>query len=262
LVREVGAERWTRSVTTASARTGVGSAVLDEIRRRIESGRWRAGDRLPPEPELAHSLGVSRATLREALRLLAEDGWLSRTRGAGTYVTHRPRLRNNLDINFGVSTLIESVGMRPGTENLHSYSAVATSVEAERLGIPPGTTVHVIERVRTADDVPVIFSRDVIPVALLGGHEETLERLGQGSLYGFLEEEFGLVVAQGIATIKPMKADRWLAAQLRIPTGTLLLQLLQVDYDESGRAMLMSVEYHVSDAFEVAVVRRGPRRTV
>jgi GntR family transcriptional regulator len=236
-------------------------AVHKEMRARIESGEWRPGDRLPAEPELAQSLGVSRATLREALRMLADDGWLSRTRGAGTFVTHRPRLKNNLDSNFGVSTLIESVGMKPGTENLRTYAAPATNGEAQKLGIPPGSPVSVIERVRTADDEPVIFSRDVLPTSLLGGREEMLGELGQGTLYKLLEEEFGIVVMQGLATLKPMKADRWLAGQLRVPVGTLLLQLSQVDFDESGRAVLMSLEQHVSDAFEVSVVRRGPGRS-
>jgi GntR family transcriptional regulator len=243
---------------TRSRPVGRSSAVNAEIRSRIESGTWRPGDRLPPEPELAASFGVSRATLREALRLLAEDGWLSRTRGAGTYVTHRPRLRNNLDVNFGVSELIESMGLRPGTENLRIYDASATGAEGERLGVPPGSRVVVIERVRTADDVPVIFSRDVIPVAALAGRDDVLKKLGQGGLYSLLRDELGIVIAQGVASIRPMKADRWLAGQLRVPSGTLLLQILQVDYDASGRAVLLSLEHHIADAFEVFVVRRGP----
>jgi GntR family transcriptional regulator len=246
---------------TSSARgrtRGRSSEVLAEIRARIESGTWRPGDRLPPEPQLAASMGVSRSTLREALRLLSEDGWLSRTRGAGTYVTHRPRLRNNLDVNFGVSELIESIGMRAGTENLRIYTALATQAEAEKLGIPPQSSVHVVERVRTADGQPVVLSRDVIPSTILSGSEVVLDELGQGTLYALLRDRLGVVIAQGVASLKPMRADRWLASQLRVPRGTLLLQLLQVDYDEAGRAVMLSLEHHIADAFEISVVRRGP----
>ena len=53
---------------------------------------------------------MSRATLREALRSLEEDGFVSRTSGAGTFATHRPRLRNNLDVNFGVTEAIAGGG--------------------------------------------------------------------------------------------------------------------------------------------------------
>ena len=59
--------------------------VRADLLGRIERGEWRPGQRLPTEASLAQLLGVSRTTLREALRGLEEDGFLRRTRGAGTY---------------------------------------------------------------------------------------------------------------------------------------------------------------------------------
>ena len=90
-------------------------SVRDELAGRITSGAIPPGSRLPTEPQLAEDLGVSRATLREALRSLEEDGFVTRRRGAGTFATHRPRLRNNLDVNFGVTEAIRASGMDPGT---------------------------------------------------------------------------------------------------------------------------------------------------
>ncbi len=87
-------------------------SVRDELAGRITSGAIPPGSRLPPEPQLAEDFGVSRATLREALRSLEEDGFVTRRRGAGTFATHRPRLRNNLDVNFGVTEAIRASGMR------------------------------------------------------------------------------------------------------------------------------------------------------
>jgi GntR family transcriptional regulator len=234
--------------------------VREKIASRIESGAWRPGQRLPPEPQLATTLGVSRATLREALRSLQEDGFLTRTRGAGTFVTHRPRLKNNLDANFGVTDLIRSMGLRPGTENLRTYEVRASPVESEHLALPPGARLAVVERVRTADDRPVVLSHDLIPLFLVQDRPDFLLGLRQGSIYERFEEELGIVVVQGIAAIRPSKADRRQAAQLRVPRGTLLLHLEQVDYDALGRPVLLSHEYHVAEAFEVTVVRRGPGR--
>src|ERR687895_1256053 len=141
--------------------------VRQELARRIEGGTWRPRQRLPAEPTLAASLGVSRATLREALRSLEEDGFVTRVQGSGTFVTHRPRLRNNLDVNFGVTDLIRSMGMRPGTEDARVFEAGATPEEARRLAIPPDAAVGCVERVRTADGRPVVFSVDVVPGWLL-----------------------------------------------------------------------------------------------
>jgi GntR family transcriptional regulator len=233
-------------------------SVRQELARRIEVGTWRPRQRLPAEPTLAASLGVSRATLREALRSLEEDGFVTRVRGAGTFVTHRPRLKNNLDVNFGVTDLIRSMGMEPGTEGLTVYEASASADEARLLSLPNGSPVRCVERTRTADGRPVVFSVDLIPAALMEGRGDVLPELGQRSIYELLDRDLGITVRQGIVTVRPAKADRSLAAALRVPRGTLVLYLLQVDYDADGRAVLLSHEHHLADVFDVTVVRRGP----
>jgi GntR family transcriptional regulator len=232
--------------------------LREELVRRIEAGEWRPADRLPSEPALAASMGVSRATLRDALRSLEEDGFVTRVQGSGTFVTHRPRLKNNLDVNFGVTDLIRAMGMRPGTKGERMFRAPATAAEAELLAVPEGSPLRGLERVRTADGQPVIFSVDLIPEELFGDRPELLEALGDGSVYHLLERELGVVIRQGVATIRPANAGGRLAALLGVPAGTLLMYLRQVDYDLDGRPVLLSHEHHLADAFEITVVRRGP----
>jgi GntR family transcriptional regulator len=234
------------------------AAVRQELARGIGEGRWRAGDQLPPEPELAAALGVSRATLRDALRSLEEDGFVTRVRGAGTFVTHRPRLRNNLDVNFGVTDLIRSMGMRPGTRDLDAARGPCTEEERQRLELPEDATVIRARRVRTADGRPVVLSEDVVPGWLVEGRPALAERLGGGSMYDLFERDLGVVVRQGVASIRPANAGRQVSGLLDVPEGTLLLYLLQVDYDAEGRPVLLSHEHHLADAFEITVVRRGP----
>ena len=117
------------------ARKRLSFRVQDELLSRIASGRIPPGSKLPPEPALAEELGVSRPTLREALRSLEEDGFVTRTSGAGTYATHRPRLRNNLDVNFGVTEAIRAAGMEPGTNESAVHSGGATDEEADALDL-------------------------------------------------------------------------------------------------------------------------------
>jgi GntR family transcriptional regulator len=233
-------------------------AVRDDLAHRIASGQIAPGDRLPPEPDLANELGVSRATLREALRSLEEDGFVTRRRGAGTFAAHRPRLRNNLDVNFGVTQMIRAAGMRPGTGSVEAREEAAGIEEAHALELEPGEAVLVLERVRTADDRPVVLSRDVVPASLLP--ERSLGRLATGSVYEVLAREAGRAVHHGVVTIEPARADRRLAKALRVKTGALLLYLRQVDYDREGVPVLLSHEHHVADAFEFSVVRRGSGR--
>ena len=233
-------------------------SVRDELAGRITSGAIPPGSRLPPEPQLAEDLGVSRATLREALRSLEEDGYVTRRRGAGTFATHRPRLRNNLDVNFGVTEAIRASGMRPGTVDAKVRITSASPQEASALDVAQGDPVVTVERVRTADERRVVFSHDVVARALVD--EDTLAGLDDGSVYDLLESAARVAIQHGVVRIEPIAADRALARKLKIPAGSLLLYLRQVDYDRSGDPVLLSHEYHLGDAFEFSVVRRGPGR--
>ena len=89
--------------------------IAESLRERVLSGHYEAGARLPSEPDLATSLGVSRGSLRAAIALLEADGVLQRLHGSGTYVTDLPLVRNDLSRNFGVSEMIAATGLKPGT---------------------------------------------------------------------------------------------------------------------------------------------------
>ena len=236
------------------------SSVREALAQRIAAGEMPPGYQLPPEPELATGFGVSRATVREALRSLEEDGFLTRTRGAGTFVTHRPRLRNNLDVNFGVTDAIRAAGMEPGSEANQAVERPASPEEARRLALQLGAPIVVVERVRTADRRPVVYSQDLMPKAVVGDRSDLLERLLGRSIYEYLERDRGIVVHHGVASFRPVKADRSVAGRLRVIKGALLLYIRQVDYDDQGQPVLLSDEYHLADAFEFTVVRRGPGR--
>ena len=233
--------------------------VREELAARIATGRIRPGTKLPPEPALAQELGVSRPTLREALRSLEEDGFLTRTSGSGTYATHRPRLRNNLDINFGVTEAIEAAMMTPGTIESAVRSEGATADQAEALDLRHGDPVVVLERVRTADGRPVVFSRDVAPATTISSAELAAMPLN-GSLYDLLEKR-GRAVEHGVVTVEPVRADRSVARRLRVKPGELLMYLRQTDFGREGEPLLLSLEHHLADAFEFTVVRRGPGRS-
>jgi GntR family transcriptional regulator len=236
------------------------SSIREELAHLIASGKMPPGSQLPPEPELATGFGVSRATLREALRSLEEDGFLTRTRGAGTFVTHRPRLRNNLDVNFGVTDAIRAAGMEPGSEAVQVVERPSSPEVARRLAVPSGSSIVAVERVRTADRRPVVYSRDIMPKTVAGDWSDLVEQISGRSIYEYLERDRGIVVHHGVASFRPIKADRSVAGRLRVIKGALLLYIRQVDYDDQGRPVLLSDEYHLADAFEFTVVRRGPGR--
>jgi GntR family transcriptional regulator len=234
--------------------------VRDELTQRIDQGVLPAGSRLPSEPVLATEMGVSRATLRDALRALESEGLVRRMWGAGTFVADGRRVANSLDLNFGVTDAIRAAGMQAGIEQARQFMEPATVSEASRLELEPGSDVLVVERVRTADGKPVVMSRDILPGRLIANRPELAEEMLRRSIYEVLEGDLGVVIHHGVASFRPVRADMTVARRLGIPRGELLLAIWQVDYSEDGAPVLSSYEYHLADAFDFTVLRRGPGR--
>jgi GntR family transcriptional regulator len=235
------------------------SAERQSVRRRVLArlASLRPGDRLPAEPQLAAELDVSRPTLREALRSAEDAGLILRRPGLGTVKTHQPSLANDLSVNTGVTDLIVAHGLEPGSRDMTVDLRLASEEQARRLGLERPARVWVIDRVRTADGMPVIASRDVVAEGVFKPRELTKDALDDRSVYGHLSDK-RRPVHHGVASIHPVAADAELARRLEVKEGTLLLKLVQVDYDVSGRPVLLSYEHHLPDAFEFTVSRRGP----
>jgi DNA-binding GntR family transcriptional regulator len=238
-----------------SARPSLRHRIADELRERLLTGEMQAGSRLPSEPELARSLGVSRSSLRAAIAVLEAEGLLRRMHGSGTYVTHRPLLRNDLSRNFGVSEMIAVTGLEPGTILERAAREPAPEDVAAPFGVDSGTPLSVLRRVRTANGKPVVETTDWCREEVLDPSE--LSALGDGSVYSALAAQ-GLAIHHGVASIFPTAATRQIARRLEVPTGTLLLTLFQVDSTVLGEVVLVSLEHHLADAFDFSVYRRGP----
>lgn len=240
---------------TASARSSLRHRIAERLRERLLTGELKAGAQLPSEPELARTLGVSRSELRSAIALLEAEGLLRRMHGSGTFVTDRPLLRNDLSRNFGVSEMIATAGLKPGTAHQHAALEPAPADVAAAFELAPGTPLSVLRRVRTADGKPVVESTDWCRQEVLDPSDLAAQR--GGSVYDALAAQ-GVVIHHGVATISPTVATADTAKRLKVPRGSLLVTLFQVDSTVLGEVALVSLEHHLADAFEISVYRRGP----
>jgi DNA-binding GntR family transcriptional regulator len=135
----------------------------------------------------------------------------------------------------------------------------ATHEESDALEIEEGTEVIAIERLRTANEKPVVYTVDVIPSVSPELRTELHKLEGGGSLYDLLSDRTGLRVDHGVAALEPVAATAALATALNVPRRTPLLCLRQVDYAVGDQPALYSLEYHVAGAFRFTVYRDGPR---
>jgi GntR family transcriptional regulator len=227
------------------------------IQEAIKQGKFSPGSQLPPEMELLQMMGISRTTLREALRILEEQRFIRKRRGLGTFVMERAIVKD-MSENFGITEMISQAGYKPGTRDFNIHLDQASKTVAEKLGIEDDSNVVVIERVRTANQTPIVWTRDILPQNYLGGWMPSQADLNGVSLYECLERYTSIRIISGMASFSPVQASKEIAEKLSIQRNTLLLLLEQVDSDQNQRPVLYSAEYHLTDKFNFIVHRKGP----
>ena len=122
------------------------------------------------------------------------------------------------------------------------------------LQVGRGEMVLAVERVRTADDQPVIYSRDRIPARLLKADLD-LSNLDP-SLFALLRA-CGHAADHATATLRAVASTNFTAKVLGVRRGKPLLYIEEIDYDRDGTPVMLSREWHVSEAFDVRINRRA-----
>ena len=133
--------------------------VEADLRRRIEADEFT--DRFPTDEELVETYGVSRHTAREAVRRLATEGIVVRERGRGTVLADG-RVEQPLDAMYSLFEAVEAGGLEQTSELLGERS-VREAEAAEALGLPPGTELLMVERLRRAGNDPLAVDRVWLP---------------------------------------------------------------------------------------------------
>lgn len=210
------------------------------------------GDKLPPETVLAEQLGVSRTALREALQRLESEGYIARRRRVGTVVlARRLSLDAGLEKLNSITQIIEGAGMVPGTAVRDWRRESANSLIAQMLEIDVGDEVSVIERVRTADDIPFCYDISFIPAKYIS--EEDDDGIGE-SLLQYLSERYGQI-RQALAYLYPYTADAMVSEKLGVPVGHLLMLVEHTHYAPDGHPVWYSRTFHRSDVISFHIVR-------
>jgi GntR family transcriptional regulator len=231
--------------------------TVQAIQEAIQLGKFPPGSQLPPEMDLLQMMGISRTTLREALRILEEQRFIRKRRGLGTFVLERAIVKD-MSQNFGITEMILQAGFTPGTRDFKIHLDQPTKTVYEKLKIANDSQIVVIERVRTANQTPVVWTRDIMPQEYLGSWLPTIKELNQRSLYECLEKYANIRIESGMASFSPIQANREIAEKLGIQRNDPLLLIDQVDLDQTQRPVLYSIEFHLPDKFNFIIRRKGP----
>jgi DNA-binding GntR family transcriptional regulator len=215
--------------------------VAQHLEAAIESGDLDVGDRLENEVALAERWGLSRPTMRQAIRHLVDKGLLVRQRGVGTRVVRR-RVQRQVQLTSLYEDL-QASGQEPTTEILAHDRVPADDAVASRLGLPAGTEVVHLERLRRARGVPLAILRNWLPVPVAG--EISGEELQANGLYACLRAR-GSSVRSAQQRIGARAASAEEARLLDVRRGAPLLTMERIASDEQARPIEWGS--HVYDA--------------
>lgn len=216
--------------------------------------RTPAGQRLPSEPDLAKQLGVSRATLREAMRSFETQGLIRRRQGSGTFVVGKVQaLESGLEILESLETMAKRLGLEVSVSDLSIESTHADEDLSAALTVPANTPLTRVRRVVRADGRPVAYLVDILPESIL--HAKELPENFNGSVLDFFQAR-GDSLSSSRANVSAIGATAEVAKALEIQRGDVLLHFYSQLFDDRAKVVDYSLSYFIPGYFNFHIVRR------
>jgi len=213
------------------------------------------GGRLPSEPALSKKFGVSRSTLREAMRIFETQGMIHRKQGSGTFVI-RPShvIETGLEVLESILTLANRIDLPVTMGNYQIDYREPTENEREILDIGKDENVHEISWVMKAEDRPVAYLIDVVSEDTLTVAD--INNNFNGSVLDQLTEKGNVVLSSSRTEISAVAAPPDVARALGIQRGDVLLYFEAQLFTLEGNIVDFSTSYFLPGYFKFHVVRR------
>ena len=220
----------------------------EKIRKEIDAGERAAGSRLPTENELSESYHVSRVTVRKALAVLSESGYLERKSGKGTFVAEK-KLQRNITEVISFSDMCRMKNATPGSKTIKIALEDPSERDLTEMSLHEGDKILVVERIRYMDNVPVILEFNKFPesFSFLFG-----EDLNDSSLYEILRKH-NIILDHSRKTLDIVFANAQEAKSLNISKGYPLLRISSTIHDVDNTITNLCKQLCIGDKFQFII---------
>lgn len=203
------------------------------LKNEIQNNR-KAGELLPPEPALEKEYGVSRITIRKAVQLLSQEGYVSVKQGYGTIVTS-PNAVHRLNYIYSVTETLRGAGYKAYSKNICIDTCVPDKDILKLLEAGDNTQFTRMQRLLIANNQPIsIVTNYMIPELApnLSDHMENFD-----SLYSLLETKYKIIFDYATDTITAKSADFLQAQVLQVPDKSPLISIRRILYSKGKPVM-------------------------
>jgi GntR family transcriptional regulator len=235
--------------------------IADHLRNAIARGRLREGEQIPSETQLMEHYGVARMTVRNALRILQDEGITTAEHGRGVFVRSRPPVRRLASDRFaqrhrkeGKAAFLaesEQLAATPLVDMIKVTEKRPPAEVADRLGLPDDAAAVVRSRRYSLDGRPVETAVSYIPADLARGTPIADPNPGPGGIYARLEESGHTLerFTEEVAARMPTPEE---ARVLALSPGVPVFRLVRTAYDSDGRAVEVCDTIMAADAYLLA----------
>ncbi|MGL5011067.1 MAG: GntR family transcriptional regulator [Paracoccaceae bacterium] len=211
----------------------------------IAAGEVAANTQLPPERDLAEIGEISRVTVRQAVAQLVDEGLLEQRRGAGTFVSAaRNKMEHSLSYLLSFTDYMRQRGKMPSSRVLLRGLFQPTPDEQIALGLSSGAQVARIERLRSADEVPMAVEWSSLPTDILPDPHDV-----GTSLYDVLRAR-DMAPVRAVQRITAVNLPAPEARLLNLPDGAAVLRIDRTGYLPTGRPIEFTRGLYRSDIYD------------
>lgn len=229
--------------------------MADDLRRRLAKREWRQGDQLPTEADLVNEYGVSRASVRQAIKTLENQGLIITKRGRGSFVADEAMIHAGMQELTSITSTIAEMGHVPGMIYHHRIIRPARPSEREMFDLARSDEVLDIQRKILADNTTVAYSYDILPRWAFPENFEP-EQL-TGSVFAFLAAHNGPTPLRALAQVHAV-AHPQVAWDEDFTDDQLFVLLDQLQFDQHARPFMHTTSYFIEGRFNFTVVRTSP----
>jgi GntR family transcriptional regulator len=215
----------------------------EQLKKRVHKGLWQTGEQIPSERELMDLAHLSRATVRQAIATLVQEGVLEKSHGSGTFVAS-PKIEQPMNTAYSFSEQLKKLGLNLEDTLLERKLLKADASLAKRLQLRKGAKVIYLHRFRTVDGKPFMISKAYIPFALC---PELLEEKLDTTLYTLLVERYQLPVVAASDKIEALQPTRDIMKRLEMTSHTPLLFVERLAMTTQERVLHLGLNYIRAD---------------
>lgn len=218
----------------------------------IQMGRYKVGEKLPSEIELSQMCQVNRNTLRQAIAELTVRGLLRKEKGLGTFVTatESVALKHQLSRIASFGHELSKAGIKENTHLLEKTYEIPPGHVAQGLTLGTDSQVIAIRRLRTGDDIPLIYEETYLPVDLFDG---ILDMDLTGSMYEIFSHRFNIILARCEQTISAVNLNTKIGSLLNLRENDAALYMESVTYNDHHMPIEFLCGYFRGDKYAFAV---------